>query len=289
MDNNVLVTSREERLFMGSLQEKRQNGSLEEEDLAEMRDYFYFKRAVLKRCLNLPPRLSMFCPEEKARKDAFAKIIYDFHCIALNIEMDRLKTLEKYIVRQYFADGFYMTISKIQSVISSFDHSSFRRYKNRTGAGTYIEIEYRVKKEILNNGKDIRGIEVNIKNGDHKISVPKVGALLAITLANPEKKDAVSDMFTKSYPGLEEILDANLIDHTMFNIQPVIKNNTSTVVDGKSVSISCPVDIMNFLTDEIMLFLTSTFIGRNIAHEKICERIKELDAENKKQQVEPEL
>ena len=61
MTGESLVTSYEERLFMGSLQEKKQNGCLEEEDLAEMRDYFYFKKEVLKRCLNMPPRLGSIC------------------------------------------------------------------------------------------------------------------------------------------------------------------------------------------------------------------------------------
>ncbi len=286
MNGESLVTSYEERLFMGSLQEKKQNGCLEEEDLAEMRDYFYFKKEVLKRCLNMPPRLGSICKGEIS--DVFARAMRSFYLMAKDREMNRLKKLEKYIVKTYFADGFYMTISKLQALISSFDKSTFRRYRSRTGAGTSIEIEYRIKKDTVYKNGEVRGIEAYIINGKNKISIRKLGALTALAITDPGKKKVLSGMLKKSYPGLEGVLNIDLPSN-LLELQPkTFKYINVETEDTESVSISCPEDILNFITDEIMLYLTSTFIGRNIAFEEIREM---MDGDIKKvsQQAEPEL
>ncbi|MDD2351310.1 MAG: hypothetical protein PHD08_07575 [Synergistaceae bacterium] len=251
-----------------------------------MRDYFYFKKEVLKRCLNMPPRLGSICKGEIS--DVFVRAMRSFHLMAKGREMNRLKKLEKYIVKTYFADGFYMTISKLQALIGSFNRSTFRRYRSRTGAGTSIEIEYRIKKDTVYKNGEVRGIEAYITNGRNKISVRKLGALTALAITDPNNKETLDGMLKKSYPGLEGVLNISLTGDLLRLQSESGKQISVNMEDEESISISCPEDILNFITDEIMLYLTSTFIGRNIAFEEIREM---MDGDIKKvsQQAEPEL
>ena len=305
-----IPTTQEERLFMASLTEKVQRNSLEEEDLAAARDYFSFKKAVAKRCFNIPPHFKKIRGADKEGETVFEgesritipesedpkkisrllKELGRFFSYASRKELVRLGELENYVMETYFKDRFYMLVSKIQGALESMDSKRTRTYRNRVDAANSVVLEYRISDNKSDPASNIfRGVNAKVVVGEKGLPLSEFCSYIALVSKFPDTMKSLRGVFEKEAPGLASVaeqvcLPEDAIKHAdiSFTFSEKEGDDPERPEGMKKIEdISCPSEIMEFIADEVLICLTSTFMGRNIAIAETMAREQELTSEEK--------
>ncbi|MDD3045576.1 MAG: hypothetical protein PHF33_08990 [Candidatus Delongbacteria bacterium] len=305
-----IPTTQEERLFMASLTEKVQRDSLEEEDLAAARDYFFLKKTVAKRCFNIPPhfkkikgadkeggvvfegegRITAPGSEDPKKISNLLKELSRFFSYASRKEMSRLAELEDYVMETYFKDRFYMLISKIQGALESMDRKKTRVYRNRVDAANSVVLEYRISDNKSDPASNIfRGVDARVLIKEKGMPLSEFCSYIALVSKFPDMMKNLQNAFEKEAPELASVaeqvrLPEEAIKYADISFTCSERENEEMGKPEeikKIEAISCPKEVMEFIADEVLICLTSTFLGRNIAIAETMAVEQELTSEEK--------